>query len=381
MIADRGPGPPGPTERALAGQPFFDGVGYASCWEDADVLRAALRVSPGDRVLSIASGGCNALSLLLDDPAQVVAVDFNPHQTRLVRLKVAAIRLLPRAEYLALIGATVGVDRLKLWQAVRPQVPEADRRWWDARPGLFARGLYRAGRTDRYLMAFGALVRAWLGRGRVDRLFGFASLTEQQAFYHEVWDDWRWRTMLNLFFHRRVISRAKDPSHFRYVDGDAFGARIHQRASLLFTEGLMRDNPYCALILRGRYLDEQALPAYMKPGAYDLVRERLDRLELRDDPLGEALAASPPKAFDAFNLSNLYDWLSDEARTASLELVCRAARPGARLCYWSTLAPRPLPALRELQPDVELAARLHRQDRFPYAHLEVASVNRPVPGR
>jgi len=72
---------------------------------------------------------------------------------------------------------------------------------------------------------------------------------------------------------------------------------------------------------------------------------------------------------------------SDEARTASLELVCRAARPGARLCYWSTLAPRPLPALRELQPDVELAARLHRQDRFPYAHLEVASVNRPVPGR
>jgi S-adenosylmethionine-diacylglycerol 3-amino-3-carboxypropyl transferase len=379
VIADEARQRSGPSERTLARQPFFEGIGYASCWEDASVLRAALRVRRGDTVLSITSGGCNALALLLDDPARVVAVDFNPHQNRLMRLKMAALRHLSHDEVLALIGVRPSTDRLALWARLRPHVPAEDRSWWDARPGHVAAGLYRAGRTDRYLMAFGRLVRAWLGQRRVDQLFAFTDLDAQRAFYHEVWDDWRWRTMLGVFFHRRVISRAKDPSHFRYVDGSAFGARIHARASLLFTEALMRDNPYCALILRGRYLDGAALPAYLAPEAFEVVRARLDRIELVDGPLTEVLEGAGPDTFDAYNLSNLYDWLSDEARTASLRDVVRTARAGARLCYWSTLVPRPLPSVSGIAAEAGLAAALHRRDRFPYAHLEVASVSRPVP--
>ncbi|MFN3431466.1 MAG: DUF3419 family protein, partial [Candidatus Sericytochromatia bacterium] len=243
----------------LITRPFFRGVGYASCWEDPAVLRRALQVGPGDAVLSIASGGCNTLSLLLDDPARVVAVDFNPHQTRLLRLKIAAIRSLDHAGLLELVGVRDSTRRAALYASVRPALDEADRAWWDTHQPSLSQGLYRLGRTDRYLMAFGTLVRALMGRRRVERLFGFADLDSQRAFYREAWDTRLWRGLFDVFFHRHVITRAKDPSHFRFVELDHFGRRIHARSEILFTEQRVADNYFLALILLGRYASESAL--------------------------------------------------------------------------------------------------------------------------
>ena len=45
---------------------FTSVLRYAQCWEDADVLLAALEIQPGDRCLSIASAGDNTLSMLTD---------------------------------------------------------------------------------------------------------------------------------------------------------------------------------------------------------------------------------------------------------------------------------------------------------------------------
>ncbi len=61
----------------------FDFIRYANCWEDADILRDALCVRPGDSCLSIASSGDNSLSLLADAPRLVVAFDLNPAAARL----------------------------------------------------------------------------------------------------------------------------------------------------------------------------------------------------------------------------------------------------------------------------------------------------------
>ena len=43
--------------------PLSARLSYAQCWEDPDLLRAALQVGPDDCVLSIASGGCNSIDL------------------------------------------------------------------------------------------------------------------------------------------------------------------------------------------------------------------------------------------------------------------------------------------------------------------------------
>ena len=46
-------------------------------------------------MLTLTSGGCNALNLLLHGAGRVVAVDCNPAQSALLELKTVAIRLAP----------------------------------------------------------------------------------------------------------------------------------------------------------------------------------------------------------------------------------------------------------------------------------------------
>ena len=78
-------------------------------------IAEALAVGPGDRVLSICSAGDNALALLADDPAAVVAVDLNPAQIACLALRVAAFRTLEHGEILELVGSRDSSRRADLY--------------------------------------------------------------------------------------------------------------------------------------------------------------------------------------------------------------------------------------------------------------------------
>ena len=51
-----------------------------------------LKINKRDEVLTLSSGGCNSLNLLLHGAGHVVSVDCNPAQSALLELKAAAIR-------------------------------------------------------------------------------------------------------------------------------------------------------------------------------------------------------------------------------------------------------------------------------------------------
>src|SRR5437763_16682991 len=57
-----------PMRSEAAERADFSGIRYAQCWEDADILLAALEPGPGKRCLSIASAGDNTLALLSRNP-------------------------------------------------------------------------------------------------------------------------------------------------------------------------------------------------------------------------------------------------------------------------------------------------------------------------
>ena len=73
----------------------FQRLVYPQIWEDPLVDMAALRLGPADRVVAIASGGCNVLSYLAADPARITAVDLNGAHIALNRLKLCALANLP----------------------------------------------------------------------------------------------------------------------------------------------------------------------------------------------------------------------------------------------------------------------------------------------
>jgi S-adenosylmethionine:diacylglycerol 3-amino-3-carboxypropyl transferase len=342
----------------------FARLRYANCWEDADVLARALAPLHGARCLSIASGGDNSFSLLARGAARVLAVDLSPAQIALVALKCAAFRHLDHGQLLAFLGVRPAGDRRAVYASLRPRLDEASRAYWDRHPKQIDAGVIHAGRLEAYFRMF----RRWVlplvhRRSVVEAMLAPRSRDERDRFYQEVWDTWAWRAVCRAFFSRPVMGRlGRDPEFFRHVSGPV-ATHVLDRARHAFTALPPDANPYLRYILTGEFAD--ALPDYLLPERNEAIRERLDRLELRLESVEAALATLPPRSIDAFNLSDVAEYMDVGAYHRLLERIRRVATPGARLAYWNLLATRRRPAAMGewLERREEEAARLHGEAR------------------
>ena len=364
------------TESEAAQHADFTQVRYAQCWEDADVLLEALNLPPGATCLSIASAGDNTLALLTRAPKRVVALDLNPAQLACLELRVAAYRRLNHPELLQLMGSRPCPDRMTLYRRCRDALSPSVRKFWDGQPGTIARGIGHAGKFERYFETFRHRVLPLIHtRERVRQLLEERSASERRAFYAQTWNTWRWRLIFRLFFSRFVMGRCgRDPSFFRYVEGSV-SDRILLRAEHALTTLNPAGNPYLNWILNGTH--GNALPLALRPEHFDSIRSNLDRLEWRCQSLESHLESIEDGTVDAFNLSDIFEYISPQAYESILSRLARAGRSGARLVYWNTLVDRRRPkslatGLRSLR---ELSGRLHGRDRaFFYCAMVVEEV-------
>lgn len=360
----------------ISSRAAFSRILYAQCWEDADVLLDGLDVRPGDVCLSIGSAGDNSLSLLTRDPARVIAVDVSGPQIACLELRVAAYRALEHAELLELIGSLPSARRPELYSRCRKALSPEAREFWDRRPDAVAGGIGAAGKFEQFFEMF----RRWVlplvhGRPRVARLMEARSPDARRAFYDEEWDTPRWRMMFRLFFSRPVLGRAgRDPAFFRYVQADVAGA-ILDRTRYALTVLNPADNPYVHWILTGRH--DTALPHALRRENFELIRDRLDRLEWHRLPLEGFLESCPDRSVNRFNLSDIFEYMSASEYERLLERLVRAGSRGGRLVYWNLLVERRRPASLEdrVRPLEELARELHARDKaFFYRGVVVEEI-------
>jgi S-adenosylmethionine-diacylglycerol 3-amino-3-carboxypropyl transferase len=302
----------------------------------------------------------------------VVAVDLNPSQLACLELRVAAYRCLEHRELLELIGSTLGTRRRELYQRCASQLSTPVRQFWDAHLTEIDAGIGAAGKFERYF----ALFRRWIlplahSSRNVERLLEGGE--GRAEFYDVVWNNRRWRGIFQIFFSRFVMGRlGRDPAFFRYVEGSV-AERILQRARYALRELDPARNPYLQWILTGRHTT--ALPFALRPENFSVIRDHLDRLEWRCGPVEDMLQ---PRAFDRFNLSDIFEYMSEPATAQLLERLAGAGRPGGRLVYWNMLAPRHRPESMSdrLRPLPEVAQRLFLADKaFFYNALVVEEVS------
>src|SRR4051794_11318482 len=353
-----------PPASEAAANADFSAVRYAQCWEDADVLLEGLDVRPGDVCLSIASAGDNALALLTRDPARVVALDLSPAQLVCLELRVSAYRALEHDELLALIGSRPNERRAALYARCREGLSPSARRFWDARPEQVTAGVGGVGKFERYFALFRKYVVPLVhGRRRVDRLLESGALEARRTFYGPQWASLLWRLLFRVFFSRFVMGRlGRDPAFFKYVEGRV-SDRILARSRYALSELNPADNPYLQWILTGRHTT--ALPLALRPEHFETIRAHLDRLEWRCQSVEDFLAEQGRQGIDRYNLSDIFEYMSEANYHQMLTKLADAGRPGARLAYWNMLVPRHRPeALAgRLRPLPELARRLHLADR------------------
>ena len=133
---------------------IFSFIRYSNCWEDSAVLRKALQIKSGQRGLSIASAGDNTLSLLLDDPSEIIAFDLNPTQLFCVELKMAAFRELSYEEVLGFLGVYDSDNRLALYQKIKKHLSIDASAYFDANLNLISDGIIHIGKFERYFRLF-----------------------------------------------------------------------------------------------------------------------------------------------------------------------------------------------------------------------------------
>jgi S-adenosylmethionine-diacylglycerol 3-amino-3-carboxypropyl transferase len=360
----------------VAARADFSGIRYAQCWEDADILLDGLDIQPGDICLSIASAGDNSLALLACRPARVVALDLSPAQLACVELRVAAYRELSHTELLELIGSTPSQRRLALYRRCRLQLSTSVREFWDAHSRDVAAGIGSAGKFEHYFARFRRLILPLVhSRAHIDALLRGGTRPERIGYYNRVWDSCRWRLLFRVFFSRFVMGRlGRDPSFFRYVEGSV-SDRILARARHSVTELNPADNPYLQWIMTGRHTT--ALPFALRRENFDLIRSQLDHLEWRCQSVEDFLQSQEARSIARFNLSDIFEYMSEENYHRLLDQLVSRGRPGGRLAYWNMLAPRSRPEAmaHQLRPLAELAERLHWQDKaFFYSRFVVEEI-------
>ncbi|MCO5066626.1 MAG: DUF3419 family protein [Rhizobiaceae bacterium] len=364
---------------------LFHKLVYAQIWEDPETDMEALEIGPGHRIVTIASGGCNALSYLLRDPGRIEAVDLNPAHIAFNRLKIAAVANLPDYESFHRFYAMAddARNRESYRNHIRPALDEFTRGYWDGRGptgrrriSMFSRHLYRHG-----------LLGHFIGWGhRVARLYGVdprdlleaRSQQEQRLFFE---------TQLAPLFDKRLVRWATGrksslfglgipPRQYDALANDngrtvSMAVVLRNRLERLACDFPLSEN-YFAWQAFGRSYgkaEDAPLPPYLRMANFATLRERIGRLSFENISITEALSARPPRSVDRVVLLDAQDWMSDAQLNALWSEITRTAARGARVIFRTAghanlLQGRVDPALLDRWSYDEARSRaLHLRDR------------------
>ncbi|HVQ27992.1 MAG TPA: BtaA family protein [Vicinamibacteria bacterium] len=381
---------------SLLSRSFFDlvwrhNIVYNQCWEDPAVDRQALDLRPHDRVLVITSAGCNALDYALLG-AQVVAVDANPRQNHLLELKRAGTAALDFDAFFALFGDGGSPLSREIYAALRRELPDDARRFWDREIHLFeprsGRGTFYYQGTSGFVARLMAFYIDHVPRGRdlLDLLLAAPSLEEQVALYEtELRHRLLGEGLLRAVGSRGVLALLGVPGPQREMVMSARGGMagfLRRSFDHVMSVGLFRDNYFWSVYINGRYTRESC-PEYLKRPNFERLKAGLVGNVRSVTATVTQCLAEDEEGFSAFVLLDHMDWLAESPRLLEeeWERIFASARPGARVIFRSGGTDArflPVSVARRLVFEAQRASLLHLQDRvgtygsFHIGHLAVA---------
>jgi S-adenosylmethionine-diacylglycerol 3-amino-3-carboxypropyl transferase len=363
---------------------------YNQCWEDPRVDERAVHLRRGDTVLAITSAGCNVLDYCLSG-ARVVAVDANPRQNHLLRLKIAGIRALDFDSFFELFGRGGSPRALEMYRdALRPQLGAAARAFWDDAIVAFAPDLSRGGSFYYSGTAgfFARAVRLCLDhvaplRRAIERLLTAERVEEQVEIYRRAV---RPRLLggagTRLLGSQPVLSLLGVPGPQRDLVASGPGGiagYLRECLDQVMSVTLLRENYFWSVYLTGAY-SRDCCPEYLKRDPFERLKAGLvDNVAIETGLLADVLRRNPAR-YSVFVLLDHMDWLADLPSVLEQEWreVAAKAAPGARVIFRSAARDAsflPRPVAECLRFDRQRAEALHRLDRVgTYGSFHIAEI-------
>ncbi len=333
----------------------FRGLVYAQIWEDPVIDMEALAIEPGQRLITIASGGCNVLSYLTADPAEIIAVDLNTAHIALNNLKQAAVLNLPDyRQFRRFFADADTATNVRAYKGhVQRHLDETSRRYWEGRDIIgrrringFAQGVYKRGLLGNFIGLAHFLARVHRINPRA--LLEATTIEEQREIF---------RTKLAPIFDRKFIRWITDqrsslfglgipPAQYDVLAGDAKMADVlRARLEKLSCDFDLKDN-YFAWQAFGRGYGKETdapLPPYLQESNYEAVKARAKRVTIHHANFVNVLSQSAAQSLDRFILLDAQDWMDDFQLNTLWSEITRTARPGARVLFRTAAEPSLLP--------------------------------------
>ncbi|MDZ4832386.1 MAG: DUF3419 family protein [Candidatus Melainabacteria bacterium] len=317
----------------------FSFVRYAQCWEDADIVVEAMKIKADDKCLSIASAGDNSLAILAKNPGKVVALDLNPAQLALLELKAAAFKHLDYQDMLVLLGYRTGKNRVELFESIEAELTAGTRDYWRKNISDIESGVASCGKFEKYFALFRKFVLPLVhSQQTVDELLQWKSKEQRAKFYTTTWNTPKWRALFKIFFSQFVMGiLGRDPSFFKYAEGGLAEILLKWTRKALVDQN-PSNNPYLHWILNGEF--GSTLPNFLRRENFDAIKANINKLEWHQLSLEEYLSAHPDEQFNSFNLSDVFEYVSEANYKTMLKLIAGASQPNAQVVYWNMMAPR-----------------------------------------
>ncbi len=329
----------------------FKGLVYAQIWEDPVVDMEGLDIQPDSRVMSIASGSCNALSYLTANPASVTAVDLNHAHVALGKLKIAAIKHLPNYERFHRFFAHADhKENAEVYKTmIAPHLDPESRAYWEKRDirgrkriSYFTKGIYRKGLLGNFIGL--AHVFAKLYKIDLSKVLEAQTLEEQREVFERE---------LAPVFEKKFIRWLTDqpaslfglgipPAQFEHLAGDERMAEVlRRRLEKLACDFEVKDNYFAWQAFgRGYSRSENApLPPYLQRANWSAMQERVDRLEVTRANMVDWIGGREEASMDRFVLLDAQDWMNNAQLDDLWSKITRASRPGARVLFRTAAEP------------------------------------------
>ncbi|MCU0831593.1 MAG: DUF3419 family protein [Rhizobiaceae bacterium] len=325
---------------------LFTGLVYPMIWEDPDADMAALDLAKGERIVTIASGGCNWLAYCERGPASIDAVDLNAHHVALSRLKRAVYAsLLDDAAVAAFFGSPGQPGAISLYDRfIAPALDNETRAYWNARDKLgrrriavFERNIHRTGLLGRFI-AFGHAIARLNG---VDPavLLKAKSLEEQKALFD---------THIAPIFYTQLVKLGTrlpvslfglgiPPAQYEaLLEGRSNMADVlKERTERLACGHALKDNYFAWMAFARRFPEahEGAPPPALDPVRLPAIRTHVECATIHHANLRDVLAAKPASSVDCFILLDAQDWMDDATMNRLWAEIDRTASDNARVLF------------------------------------------------
>ena len=342
---------------------WFRRLVYTQIWEDPEADLAALQLPLGSTIVTISSGGCNALSYLVAKPAQVYAVDLNEAHLSLLKLKLAGLRAFSRyADFWQFFGDAAQPSNSELYRGwLRPMLDSTTRAYWDKRNiigrprhGYFTNGFYRHGLLGRFIglghwiAKFARIDLKALLEAGTDDPQRIAALDRLNQLFHSPWARLITGTPALLF------SLGIPPQQRALLGGGApLNEVLHERLLRLINGHPNETNYFAWQALHRGYPgpDDRCLPPYLQRRQFERMRDGAGLIIPVHANLRVFLESLPAREVDAVVLLDSQDWMAPDEIRALWNAIDRTGSDNVRVIFRTAGADSPLesPELASLQ--------------------------------